>query len=112
MAKLTKEEAKKIVSKELKGYRIASEQKVDSDASASKTRPDAATPDLAELRKKYLKGTDTSTDEVPNGSDANAMEDMIVAVEPDNPADPWSHSARPKAKVISGSKKTIIGSQG
>src|SRR6266498_4162684 len=99
MAKLTAEEAKKIVSKELKGYRIASKQKVDSDDSGPTTRPDASTPDLAELRKKYLKGgADSSTDEVPNGNDANATDDMIVAVEPENPADPWSHSARPKAK--------------
>jgi hypothetical protein len=112
MTKLTKEEAAQIVARELKGFRMASSSSfsADRDEAPLGASADLGTPDLTELRKKYLT---RNADAAPNGLAPMADDDdMIVAVEPENPADPWSRSARPKATVISGSKKTIIGSQG
>ena len=120
MAKLTDDDVKSIIGKELKGYRIASSSNSmggASDAGRGRSDVDATTPDLATLRRKYLGDSAAEeAEEVPNGYldslDGAPDEDMIVAVEPETAVDPWSRSARPKAKVISGAKKTIIGSQG
>jgi hypothetical protein len=114
MAKLTKEEAAQIVTRELKGYHVTSASQAAVDAfKGLRSSPDASTPDLAALRKKYLNQSTPESDELPNGRGwNNDDDDVIVTVEPEHPADPFSRSARPKTKIVSSSKKTIIGSQG
>ena len=115
MAKLTKEQAAQIVAKELKGFRVTSASPSAMDAfKGMRASAEASTPDLAALRRKYLKQSTPESDEMPNGRDWNNIvdDDVIVTVEPENPADPFSRAARPKTKIISSTKKTIIGSQG
>jgi hypothetical protein len=114
MAKLTQEQAAQIVTTELKGYRVISSSRSAVDAFKGQfSSPDASTPDLATLRNKYLKQSTPAPDELPNGRDWHSDDDdVIVTVEPEHPADPFSRSARPKTKIVSSSKKTIIGSQG
>lgn len=114
MAKLTKEQAAQIVAKELRGYRVTSSSQAAVDAfKGLRSSPDASTPDLAALRKKYLKQSTPEPDAMPNGRESHSDDDdVIVTVEPEHPADPFSRSARPKTKIVSSSKKTIIGSQG
>ncbi|HEX6095557.1 MAG TPA: hypothetical protein VF432_04460 [Thermoanaerobaculia bacterium] len=114
MAKLTKEQTAQIVARELKGYRVTTSSPAAADAfKGLRYSPEASTPDLATLRKKYLKQSAPELDELPNGRQSSASDDdVIVTVEPEHPADPFSRAARPKTKIISGSKKTIIGSQG
>src|ERR671934_2571547 len=113
MARFPDEELNEIIGRALPGHRIvrrkADDPAVD-DRPAAADRPvaDEAGPDLAELRKKY--GADTGSDEAP-AADAEDTDAEIVIVEPKERTDPLDHGSRPKAVVVSGKERRVIGYQ-
>lgn len=127
MPKMTSEEIDEIVKKDLPDYHVA--KQIGHSAahdSVSRPRVEGSTPDIQALRRKYLpqeyrNRVTSATDSPPNvgdaglGSSAGSDEkpdDEIIAVTPNVSADPWDRSARPKAAVISGADKKVIGQQG
>ena len=127
MAKLSKEEMQRIVDQQMPRYkvRVPGAAPVAADAGGAPTRatPEAETPDLKTLRKKYLRNkflgtTDSGFDQTgePNSqpaTDAGADDDTeIVLVEPKTESHPLDRSSRPKAIVVSTTRKKIIGQQG
>jgi hypothetical protein len=87
---------------------------------------EASTPSLDKLRRKYLVSKYLSRDSDWEGAPSDAArsvephdertradeEDIIVPVEPEQPVHPWDVGARPKAVVISGRDRRVIGHQG
>lgn len=106
MAKLPKEEVKKIIEKSMKGYKVREEKPTDNPT--NRVQPDAGGLDLDALRRKFLR-TNYVEEEQP--TDAAQPDDEIVIVEPKGKA-PLDRGARGKAVVVSGKKKKIIGQQG
>ena len=138
MTKLPREELEKIIQHDLPGYRL-SEKSTDSedyestDSSTSwdvSQQAEASTPNLQSLRVKYLHnkylGSDSpqvnaeehnedegyESNSLANADLDNSPEDEIIAVQPEASSHPWDRSARPKAAVISGKEKKVIGQQG
>lgn len=127
MAKLSDAEKAEIIKRDMPGYKPVSESAGGSaksiGADTSRLPSEAATPDIAALRRKYF-GDDAGGDEAVSGNPGNDEpkaaknassaddDDEITAVEPEFKRDAWDRGARPKSVVISGSKKRIIGSQG
>jgi hypothetical protein len=111
MARLSDEELNEIVERDLPGHRVVRRKGEDAGADADPARLDVdeVSPDLAELREKYL--GDASPDAVPEDLGENT-DDEIVIVESTDPADPLDHGSRPKAVVVSGKDRKIIGYQG
>src|SRR5438132_12409500 len=118
-------ELEKVVKREMPGYRVARRRAPGPDAPTPPA--DASTPSLDELRQKYLREKYLAPDaaaEVHAGEGAAPRADkrarrgkpdepdVIVAVEPEAPAHPWDPAARPKAIVVSGKNKKIVGKQG
>jgi hypothetical protein len=107
MTKLTKEEIAAIVKKH--GYKLAAEQRADTRQAIA----DDSTPSVAKVKAKYggrtaAAGADAAAeDDEPMDDD-----DQIVIVDPETKRDAFTRGGRSKAKVISGKKKDIIGSQG
>jgi hypothetical protein len=125
MARRSREELDEIVRRELPGHHVvtgpgAAGSPVADAAPPPREAPDAGTPDLDTLRRKYLRepgrpgGTtaDLRAAEAP-AADAGAApdDDQIVAVAPDEGPDPWDRAVRPKSVVIDPEGR-IIGSQG
>ena len=124
---MTKDELDRIIRRDMPGYRVARGHRPDvqeSDATAD-APAEAATPTLEKLREKYLVSKylspDSEGDAAPSGAAQSAAahdeaarsdEDVIVSVEPEQPAHPWDVGARPKAVVISGRERRVIGHQG
>jgi hypothetical protein len=118
MAKMAKKDLERIVRKEMPGYRLARKPKqgragADARASARQAAPEARTPSLDALKRKYLgaaaaRAAGGAARKKGRGRGA----DRIVAVEPEAAAHPWDRAARPKAVVISGKDKKIVGTQG
>ncbi len=129
MARKSREELDEIVRRELPGYHVAPQATPDEGADAAvparRAAPDAGTPDLDTLRRKYLRNPDavgqTAADELAGGNrgpDAptpddggDPDDDVIVAIAPDDRPDPWDRSVRPKSIVIDPDGK-ILGAQG
>jgi hypothetical protein len=120
MAKMARKDLERIVRKEMPGYRLARKPKpgraaADARASARRAAPEARTPSLDALKRKYL-GADAAPapKKATRGADTKKRRgaDRIVAVEPESAAHPWDRAARPKAVVVSGKDKKIVGRQG
>jgi hypothetical protein len=124
---MTRDEIDRIIRRDLPGYRVARGHRADGQAADAGTPPaEATTPELQNLRRKYLVSKYLSGDSEWNPSPAGAAEatdaadeirsedddDIIVPVEPVQPATPWDVGARPKAVVISGRDRRVIGHQG
>ena len=108
---MKKDEIEKIVKRDLPGYKVAS--KTDTDTQPARAQPDEAGPDIDALKKKYLgKDAPAADDAGEEGVEQENTDDALVAVQPDNPADPYDHGARPKTVVVSGKEGRIVGSQG
>jgi hypothetical protein len=105
MTKLTKQEIAAIVKKH--GYKLASEQRADTRQAVA----DDSTPSFAKVKEKYG-GRKAATDSPAEGDEPMDDDDQIVVVEPETKKDAFTRGGRSKAKVISGKKKDIIGSQG
>lgn len=113
MTKLSKDEIAAIVKKH--GFRLVPEQRTDT----RQVETEGRTPELAKVKAKYARGRGTADAErcdepaAAIGTDAAISDDdSIVVVEPEMKRDAFTRANRPKAKVISGAKKDITGSQG
>jgi hypothetical protein len=115
MGKLSTEEKDRIIKRDLPGYRIVEQSPEDSaDAGPEylKPQPEAGTPDIRELRRKYF-GLENEWANGPDSSATDAAEsgdDEIVTVEPENKSDALDRGGRAKAVVISNGE--VTGSQG
>ena len=141
MTKLLREELEQIVSQDLPGYKMSEEtiredegygsRDSSGNSKAIEQQVDAVTPDIDALRMKYLQNQYLGTDSDSSGSygitadeeyesgligrvapGEDSPEDEIIAVQSESSAHPWDRSARPKAAVISGKEKKVIGQQG
>jgi hypothetical protein len=118
MARLSDEELNKIIERDMPGHRLVrrkgDEPAGGGDAAASERAVDDVSPDLAELKQKYLGdsggGADAAAD--AQGPPAENTDDEIVIVEPKGRTDPLDHGSRPKAVVVSGAERKVIGYQG
>ena len=137
MAKMKREDLEQIIARDLPGYKVARQSKVEREAepaTRSASPRDLAdggsggggSDHLAELRRKYLgvAADDEEDDDVQGAADtagsnpgyhtdasaADDDEEEIVAVEPETSNHPWDRSARPKAVVVK--NKKVIGVQG
>ena len=125
---MTKDDLDRIIRRDMPGYRVARGYRPEALRTdvAGDAPPAAATPSLDTLRQKYLvsKYLSRDSDWPADRSDASRSvephderaaadeEDIIVPVEPEQPAHPWDVGARPKAVVISGRDRRVIGQQG
>ena len=125
---MTKDDLDRIIRRDMPGYRVARGFRADvQEPSAAPDAPaEASTPALDTLRQKYLVSKylarDSDWDVAPSGAPPSAEtpddlsrsdeDDIIVPVEPEQPVHPWDVGARPKAVVISGRDRRVIGHQG
>ena len=132
MARMSDQELGDIISRDLPGHRIVrrkgDEAELADAASDTPTEADEVSPDFDELRRKYLgdEGAGTTTTEAvaPAAPSVDAQaaaeesdtsentDDEIVIVEKEASPDPFGHRARPKAVVVSGKEKRVVGYQG
>ena len=122
MAKMRKEEIERVIQKKMPGYQVVP-KKPKTDSRDSSTPVQSDTPDIAALRRKYLRrrpeldgrteGTRRSSGRDDNPGPAGE-DDAIVEVEPkDRSRDlQLPGGSRSKRVVISGDSKDIIGRQG
>ncbi|MBK9156428.1 MAG: hypothetical protein IPM25_19840 [Chloracidobacterium sp.] len=125
MSKLTAEEIKKIVQDHRPGSTVSGlvgdERPGRALDSANLVETEASTPSISELRRKYLGddaggggsglGNIADMRDSQGGSDEVA-DDEIVSVVPEASSRSWDAGSRPRAAVISGSEKKIVGEQG
>ena len=116
MAKMKREELQRIVQRDMPGYRLTRKKTAaaGADSPRSTQKADATSQSLDALRRKYSgKSSATGRPDVAAGRNVrSADDDEIVAIEPEETANPWDGAARPKAVVISGRNKRIVGKQG
>ena len=121
MAKMNKKELERIIAKDLPGYRVSPQSKVERASETSErscgladTARSGGSDRISELRRKYLGSAaeeDDAVDSNPgHNDDSDDDDEEIVAVEPEAANHPWDRSARPKAVVVK--NKKIIGVQG
>ena len=109
MAKLSPKKLQQIIEQADPGSRL-----VDTRAAgevAPTAAPDFDTPDLDQLREKFLGKTDARK-AAKAKAPAPAEDVSIVSVEKKQKRDPWDRSSRPKAVVVSDNEERIIGRQG
>ncbi len=92
------------------------------DDELPQVKPEAVTPDLETLRKKYeAEGysapEDSEAGSIPNVADhspvsSDEAEDIIVIVQPKGADATWIPGPAPKAVVISSEEKRIVSIQG
>jgi hypothetical protein len=122
MAKPPRETLEKVIEKQMPGYKIAPKKKPTAASRDSSSQPDSDTPDIAALRRKYLRRR-TRDGQNSEGATGNStrdagqrggIDDAIVAVEPkDRSRDgQLPGGGRSKRVVISGDTNEIIGRQG
>jgi len=128
MAKLSKKELQQIIERNLPGHKIVEGAEKDEGpagardpATSSGAQVEADTPDIASLRRKYLRkrfltaggedapGTAGAFDE-KLGADSDDVD--IVLVESKNSSDPLDRRSQIKAVLIDTKTKKIIGAQG
>jgi hypothetical protein len=117
MARLTRKQMADIIARDMPGYRIAEPEQMPATDAADLTRakPEAATPDVEVLRRKYFGaqaghpggGGDTAAHQ--NDDDAD---EEIVQLVPKDGADPWDRARRPKSVVFSHKQRRVVGYQG
>jgi hypothetical protein len=117
MAKMKREELQRIVKRDMPGYRLARKKKAAAaaDSARSVQGAEARSPSLDALRRKYSGKASIVTprpDVRARVRTRDTDDDEIVAIEPEEVADPWDGGSRPKAVVISGRNKRIVGKQG
>ena len=123
MAKLSRDDLQRIVEQQMPKYELAETPTTpEATDGANPPKPEGQTPDLETLRKKYLRekflsdaaGGGYENDE-PNGQPSTDTVDddtEIVLVEPKVAPHPLDRGSRPKAIVVSTTKKKIVGEQG
>jgi hypothetical protein len=121
MAKMSEEDLDEIIKRDLPGFKVA--KRIDRlDSQAAETDPDARSPLIDELRRKFL-GRSRQADDNDSALDSHGsragdtdsddeIEDEIVAVEPDSGTDPTDQRSHSKVAVVSGKDQRVIGTQG
>jgi hypothetical protein len=116
MAKIPRAELDKIVKKQAPGYVVARGRPAATDGPRQRAPAQAGTPDLAQLKKRYGKTGVGAMDAARKQPRAKAVrpqdDDEVVMLEPSNSRDSLSRASRPKAVIVSGKDKKIIGRQG
>jgi hypothetical protein len=136
MARLSQEEVKEIIERDLPSFQVAQEPPVDEDvedsADISGSRDsfskgsdsDATSPDLDTLLQKLRSRNRTGESERSRGFDSvtsgisevdegnDDADDVIVPVRPKKSHSAYDVGYRTKAVVISGRSKKVIGRQG
>jgi hypothetical protein len=117
MSKLSMDEKDRIIKRDLPGYKIVEEssgEDAGGSVEQSKPQPEASTPTIKELRRKYFGSADewrNHADSNPSESSGNSNDDdEIVVVQPENKADALDRGWRAKSVVISNGE--VTGSQG
>lgn len=116
MARVSKEEMAQIIARDMPGYRIAEPEAVPDSDSADHTRagPEAVTPDVDVLRRKYFgdeAGTQAESDTAAHRGESDQDEE-IVSLVPKDSLDPLDRARRAKTVVFSHSQKRVVGFQG
>jgi hypothetical protein len=131
MAELSREELQEIIDRDMPGHVIV-ERLPAPDAARRRAPAEAATPDLAALKRKYIgdpagdAGAGSprrNPEDYPSAGDveenreddaprAEADDEEIVTVRPKATTDAWGGGPGPKAVIISRSQKKIKGAQG
>lgn len=122
MAKLSKKAKEEIIKRDLPGYKVAAAGHSD-EIDALWAAPEASSPDLDALRKRYL-GTNSPTGnasgeaevDTPShagaGLDEEELEDEIVPVEPEAESDSTDRRSHVKVAIVSGKDGKVVGTQG
>jgi hypothetical protein len=121
VARVSSKEMADIVARDMPGFRIAEPAEAplaDAADAAPRGLPEASTPDIADLRRKYF-GDETGAagpaamgDAGADAAPADDNDEEIVHVVPKDNSDPWDRARRPKAVVFSHSEKRVVGYQG
>jgi len=111
MARLKREELEKIVDEQLPDHRLSSTTEPADSTAGKFVKPQASTPPIDDVLNRIDFGEESHALAM-TADQEEKLDDSIELVEPKNPADPLSRQTRPKAQVISGKKKKVIGSQG
>lgn len=119
MAKAPEKILQKAIDREMPGYTVRKTRKSSRDQADSARTPDAVSPDLETLKKKYLGGASAAADAADSPAPAESgaaprYDDEIVPVEPrDRTRDGrLPGGSRAKRVVYSGASDKIIGRQG
>ena len=108
MAKMTRKKLQEIIEREEPGARLVEGA---SERDAERLAPtDFDTPDLEQLREKFLGSAEPDSATPADADDDDEVE--IVSVEKEHKGDPWDRASRPKAYVVSEKEERIIGRQG
>jgi hypothetical protein len=121
MAKLTRDQLQEIVERDAPGMKLV-DRNPEADALTVRASPDLDSPDIDELRAKYLGPAEApASDAAPRRArrgaraepaDADDDDDVeIVSLTPEK-ADARDRVNQTKAIVVSGNKGRIIGQQG
>ena len=105
MSELSQDELRSIVARDVSGYRLGNQP--SGTAKGLGPAPEATTPDLDALRRKYL-GPEAAGLPISKGPALD--EDTIVSVEPDAGED--AQGGVPKAVIVSNTERRVIGTQG
>jgi hypothetical protein len=119
VARVSSKQMAEIVARDMPGFRIAEPEEAplaDAAPGTARGAPEATTPDIAELRRKYF---GEEADELAGAggeaavdAEAGDNDEEIVHVVPKDSADPWDRARRPKSVVFSHREKRVIGYQG
>jgi hypothetical protein len=119
VAEMSREEIEQIVEEQMPGWAVVSEESAAVDSAPNiSAEPEAHTPDIDALRRKYLgEGAadvtgSLASDNTDLGASDEGVEDAVIVVEPKQEGDVWDHGPGPKTVIISGKEKKIIGAQG
>lgn len=116
MSKIPRKELDRILKKQAPGYRVAQGRPAAIDSPRRRAPAQAGTPDLAELKKRYGNKSVGAMDAARKTPKPKAVrpedDDEVVLLEPSNSRDSLSRASRPKAVIVSGKDKRIIGRQG
>jgi hypothetical protein len=106
MSELSQDELRSIVARDVSGYRLGADT-LGTAKGPIGPAPEATTPDLDALRRKYL-GPEAAAEPVSKSPVLD--EDTIVSVEPDGEGNAPGEGA--KAVVVSNTERRVIGTQG
>ena len=113
MNPLTAQELERIVARDLPGHELIPGAPEGSDTGPNtSTDADAPGADIDALRAHFL-GPDAPVHDgiTPAPTPVN-HHDVIVAVRPTGPTDPFDVRAHPRAVIVSGRERRVIGEQG
>jgi hypothetical protein len=106
VSELSQDELRSIVARDVSGYRLGTQVSGTAKGPIGPA-PEATTPDLDALRRKYL-GPEGAGQPISKGPVLD--EDAIVSVEPDAGED--AQGGVPKAVIVSNTERRVIGTQG